>query len=31
MAEANDKARFAAQYTVTTRACGGCHRDYRER
>lgn len=31
LAEANDKAGFAAQYTTTTQACGGCHRNYRTR
>ena len=31
LAEANDKAGFAAQYTVTTQACGACHRNYRAR
>ena len=29
LAEANDKAGFAAQYTATTQACGACHRNYR--
>ncbi len=31
LAEANDKAGFAAQYTTTTQACGACHRAYRVR
>ena len=31
LADANDKAGFAAQYTVTTQACGACHRAYRVR
>ncbi|MBC7799881.1 MAG: cytochrome c [Gemmatimonadaceae bacterium] len=31
LAEANDKAGFAAQYTVTTQACGACHRAYQVR
>ena len=31
LAEANDKAGFAAQYTATTQACGACHRNYRQR
>jgi len=31
LAEANDKAGFAAQYTATTQACGACHRNYRVR
>ena len=31
LAEANDKDGFKAQYTVTTQACGACHRTYRER
>ncbi len=30
-ADAGDKAGFAAQYTVTTQACGACHRAYRVR
>lgn len=29
LAAANDKEGFAAQYTVTTKACGTCHRGYR--
>ncbi len=29
LADANDKAGFAAQYTATGQACGGCHRPYR--
>ncbi len=29
LAEANDKAGFATQYTATGQACGGCHRPYR--
>ena len=31
LAEANDKAGFATQYTATTQACGACHRNYRQR
>jgi len=31
LADANDKAGFAAQYTATTQACGACHRAYRVR
>ena len=31
LAEANDKAGFAAQYTATTQACGACHRNFRAR
>ena len=31
LAEANDKAGFATQYTATTQACGACHRNYRVR
>ena len=31
LAEANDKAGFAAQYTATTQACGACHRNFRQR
>lgn len=31
LADANDKAGFAAQYTATTQACGGCHRNYQVR
>jgi len=31
LADTNDKAGFAAQYTVTTQACGACHRAYRVR
>lgn len=31
LADAGDKAGFAAQYTVTTQACGACHRAYRVR
>jgi len=31
LAEANDKAGFATQYTATTQACGACHRAYRVR
>ena len=31
LAEADDKAGFAAQYKETTAACGGCHRPYRAR
>ena len=31
LADANDKAGFAAQYTTTTQACGACHRAYRVR
>lgn len=31
LAEANDKAGFAAQYTATTQACGACHQNYRVR
>lgn len=29
LADANDKPGFAAQYTLTTQACGACHRNYR--
>ncbi len=29
LAAANDKDGFAAQYTLTTQACGACHRGYR--
>ena len=31
LADANDKAGFATQYTTTTQACGACHRSYRVR
>ena len=31
LAEANDKAGFATQYTATTQACGACHRNFRQR
>ena len=31
LADANDKAGFASQYTVLTQSCGGCHRTYRAR
>lgn len=31
LAEANDKAGFATQYTATTQACGACHRSYQVR
>ncbi len=31
LAEADDKAGFAAQFKETTAACGGCHRPYRAR
>ncbi len=31
LADANDKAGFATQYTATTQACGACHRSYRVR
>jgi len=31
LAEANDKDGFKAQYTITTQACGACHRGYREK
>ncbi len=31
LAEANDKAGFATQYTETTKACGACHRNFRQR
>ncbi len=31
LAAANDKEGFAAQYTLTTQACGACHRGYRAR
>jgi len=31
LADANDKAGFAAQYATTTQACGACHRAYRVR
>ena len=31
LADAGDKAGFAAQYTVTTQACGACHRACRVR
>ena len=31
LADANDKAGFAEQYTATTQACGACHRNYRQR
>lgn len=31
LAEANDKAGFAAQYTTTTQSCVACHRSYRMR
>ena len=31
LAEADDKAGFAAQYTETTKACGACHRNFRQR
>lgn len=31
LADANDKAGFAAQYTATTQACGACHRSYQVR
>ena len=29
LADANDKPGFAAQYTLTTQACGACHKNYR--
>ncbi len=29
LADADDKPGFAAQYTLTTQACGACHRNYR--
>lgn len=31
LADANDKPGFAAQYTATTQACGGCHRNFQVR
>ncbi len=31
LAEADDKAGFAAQFKETTAACGACHRQFRER
>jgi cytochrome c556 len=31
LAEANDKAGFAAQFKATGAACGACHRAFRER
>ncbi len=31
LASAGDKAGFAAQYAITTQACGACHRAYRVR
>ena len=31
LADANDKAGFATQYTAVTQTCGGCHRNYRAR
>lgn len=31
LADTDDKAGFAAQYTLTTQACGACHRAYRVR
>jgi cytochrome c556 len=31
LAEADDKAGFAAQYKVVGGTCGACHRAYRER
>ncbi len=31
LAEANDKAGFATQYTATTQACGACHRNFRQK
>ena len=31
LAEADDKAGFAAQFKATGAACGACHRQYRER
>lgn len=31
LADSNDKPGFAAQYTATTQACGGCHRSFQVR
>jgi cytochrome c556 len=31
LADANDKAGFAAQFVVMGRACGACHREYRQK